>query len=242
MIKVFLGKVNEANEYHINDIINEYSKALVYIKYSMSQTLRLLPEVYRPIVDKRILFVVKERAYELGKDGKQKLREYKKRDFEGIYEKVKKYEKHPYIDIIWVIENKSTSGFQNLITDMDITYLKDYYKDDVIKYISKDFPKEEVAKHIANRVKFSIEKYKEYRPDLLEYGVELSKNKVSRIINKINMTIPQITEEIAKKHKKGLKEYYSMASRYSFRFVNTEMIKTLDNVMKIKSDILSNNR
>lgn len=229
MVNIIVGKLEEFNKYHLDDILNNYIPILHITKDSASMLKRWVNKLTPPIIGGKYILTIYDKSLRY-------------LDFKSSLKVMEDLINHPYIDIAWVVEEVK-GNLDDVITPCHFIILSNHRKTDMIKFISNDLEIDperlDVVKHICNKIKWSYKIYCNYRTTLLDNKVGLTIYKVNSIIQSDIINSPErILYGILSYDKKMIKEYYILCRKYSTSWVTDFFISSLQSVLTGKEKYL----
>lgn len=230
MIEIIIGKFESYNKYRLNEAVGRYFTPLVVYKNGIKSFTSWASKVLKPIIVDKILVVVYERD------------PLKRRDFEQEYSILQQYIEHPYIDVMWIIEEPK-GNYQELYVECTVVHLRRTRSEDIATYAYGQFNSPEVAEAFLKLISYSWKLYTFYSPKLLNIqstrpltiddvnsNVEVIKTLPAHVI------LYKLLERgrSAPINSKGVLEYYKLVNKYSLTWVNQHMKELLENVVELK--------
>lgn len=230
MIEIIVGKFESYNKYRLDDMVGRYFTPLVIYKNGIRAFTSWVSKVMKPIIGDKILVVVYERE------------PLKRRDFEQEYLVLDQYTEHPYIDIVWIIEEPK-GNYQELYVPCNVTHLRRTRSEDIEAYACSQFNDSSIAGVFLKAINYSWKLYTFYSPKLL--NIQSTRPLTVDDINsnvEVVKTLPThiILYKLLERgsgvpvNAKAVREYYKLVSKYSLSWVNQHMKELLEDVIDLK--------
>lgn len=233
MLTLIQGNLNPVNMYRLEKIESQYESHNVLRYSNVSYAIDVTKHSKFPIIGDKYLVVIDEDA------------DYK--NFKQNLQHLLGCKDKPNADYIWCLGskyNKSIDYIQEPKVETILLYKT--YKEDFTKFLANEVPylamNEKLLKHTAKRVKYNYQKIILYIPQL-QKELNLNMYQIDKIIKETALLdFEEMIYHLLHKDPVGIKAYYKYKQRYSARWLNESIAKTLNKIITLQLDVAKNKK